>query len=89
MQLASFFNINQDIIQIKNNKDIKLFSKNIVNVSLEASWNVRQTKKHHLIFKVTIPNVKCCLLLITFLNFYLMISISQVQLSKYFMAKAV
>ena len=37
MELAKIFSINQKIIQIYNNKDIKLFDKDFINIILKNS----------------------------------------------------
>lgn len=36
MSLIYVFNINKDIIQVSNNKDIKFFSQDFIDVSLET-----------------------------------------------------
>ena len=41
VSLPKVFNINQDIIQIYNNKNIKLFSKYLVNISLKDGRGIR------------------------------------------------
>ena len=40
VRLSEVFNINQDIIQIYNNKDIKLFSQYFINISLKDSQGI-------------------------------------------------
>ena len=36
MTLAWILNIDKDIIQINNNKNVKLFSQNIIDITLKA-----------------------------------------------------
>ena len=76
--LARIFNIDQDIIQIHYNKNIKLFSKDLVNIALKISQCIRKTKEYDLILKVTISNTKDRFSLITFLNSYLVIGTSKI-----------
>ena len=40
MRLPKVFDINQNIIQIYNNKDIELFSQYLINVSLEGGRGI-------------------------------------------------
>ena len=37
MKLAKIFEIDQNYMQIYNNKNIKFFSKNLINITLENS----------------------------------------------------
>lgn len=50
-----FVIINEDeyIVQIYNNKDIKLFGKNFVNIFLKACWYICQSKRYYLVLKVS------------------------------------
>lgn len=50
MKLTWIFCLNQDIIYIYNNKDIQLFCKDFIDISLKYSWN--------LILKVVIFGLK-------------------------------
>lgn len=75
MRLFSIINIDQNIIQIYYNKNIKLFSNNFVNITLKIDLYIRKT---NLQLEIIVYNIKSCFLLITFLNLYRMIRISQV-----------
>ena len=76
------FGINQDIIQIYYNKDIKLFNKDFVDIALKIGCCVEKTKGDDLVFEIAIFGVKSRLLLIIFFNFHLMIGTSEIQLGK-------
>lgn len=80
MWLAIIVGIDQNIIQIHHNKNTKLFSKNYLDIAFKIGGYIRKTKKHDLIFKMTIFGVKNRLLLVIFSDFYLKIYTSQVQL---------
>lgn len=61
---------------------MKLISKNLVYIVLKTSWNIKKTKAHDLVIKIDISSLKNNLLFIIFLNFQLIIDISQIQLDK-------
>ena len=82
MWLAKVFGIDQDIISICYNKDIKLLSKNLVDVALKIGGCVEKTKRHYLVLEVAISNVEGRLPFVTFSNSYLMVDIIEIQLSK-------
>ena len=82
MKLSYILSINQDIVQVHYNKEIKLFSKNIVDVALKTSEYIRKAKKHQLMLEMAISDMKSCLLLVIFSNSHLIIGTSEIQLSK-------
>ena len=41
MNLVWIFNINKNIIQINNDKDVKFFSQDFINIILKAYQNIR------------------------------------------------
>ena len=82
MTLAFIFGINEDVIQVNNNKDIKFFGQNLIDVALEAGRSVEKTKTHHLIFEVAVSNSEGDLPLIAFSYPHLVVSTGQVQLSE-------
>lgn len=84
MWLIWIFAIDQNIIQIHNNKDIEIFSKNLVNIPLKTGQSIKKPKKYNLVFEIAIPDLENNLLLIIFLNSYSIISIDLVQLGKTF-----
>ena len=44
MAISIIINVNEDVIQIHNNEDVKLLSKDLINIFIEASL------EHHLLF---------------------------------------
>ena len=75
MRFIRIFDIDQDIIQIYNIKNIQLFSQNLNEIFLEYSRSIKQIKKHDLILKIVILSLEVNILFITFANSYLIISI--------------
>ena len=82
MWLVEIFDIDQDIIQIYLNKDIKLLNKDLVDVALKTGKCVEKAKKHHLLLKMAVFGIKSCLSFVTFSNSYPIIGTSEIQLGK-------
>ena len=80
--LAWILGVDQYVIQIYDNKDIQLFSQNLVNISLKGSRSIRKTKRHDLVFKVSVLDPESCFSFITFTNPHLIIGISEIQLGE-------
>ena len=78
IRFVPVFDIDQNIIQIYNNKNIKFFYKNLVNISLKRSQHIRLTKKYDLILLMSILCLENYFVFITFPSFYLIIDICQV-----------
>ena len=72
-----------DIIKGADRNDMKVLSKNIVHKILEPSRRVSGTLWTDLVFKVSFTTSESSLSFIPLLNMYLMISIFEVNLSKY------
>ena len=79
---ALIFGIDEDIIQIYNDKDIELFRKDIIDISLECCQSNSQSKKHYLIFEVTISGPENSLPLISFANSHPVMGTGEVELGK-------
>lgn len=75
MELARIFSIDQNIFQIYNNKNIKLFDKDLIDIALKSGRNIKKFEKHDLILKITILSSKNNLLFVVFIDFYLIIDI--------------
>ncbi len=82
MYLAGVFGIDQDVIQIDHNKDIKLVSKDLVDIALKTGGCVEKTEEYYLILEVAVSGAEGRLLLVTFLDSHPMIGTSEIQLSK-------
>ena len=80
--LARVLDIDQNVIQVDNDKDVQFLGKDFVNVTLEASWSVGEAEGHDLIFKVAIPGAERGFPLVTLFNSHLMIGTSEIQLGK-------
>lgn len=80
--LARIFGIDQNLIQIYHNKDIKFFSKDFVDIAPKTGWCVRKAKKHNLVLNMAVYGTKAHLPLIAFSNPHLRIGTSEIQLSK-------
>ena len=79
---ALIFGVDEDIIQIHNDKNIELFRKDLINVALECCRSVSQSKRHYLIFEVAVSGPESSLLLISFANSHPVIGIGEVKLGK-------
>ena len=77
-------NVNEDVIQIHDDKDIELFSKDLVDVSLEAYWCVCQTERYHLVLKVAVSSPERSLPLVPLADSHSMIGTSEVELGESF-----
>ena len=82
MAFSLVLDIDKDIIQIYNDKDIKLFCKNLIAIALEGCQSVSPLKRYYQIFEMTVSSLEKCFLLISFTNSYLVISICEFELSK-------
>ena len=82
--IGYFLNIDQNVIQIHYNKDVKLFSKDLSNVILKIGRSIGESKKHDLVLEMAISDTKGSLPFMTFSNPYLVIGISEVELGNVF-----
>lgn len=78
IRLAKIFDIYYNVLQIYNNKDIKLFFRNFINISLKLSQSIKKNKKYKLILEKAIIDPKNYLLFIAIINFHPIISISNI-----------
>lgn len=70
--------MDQNIVKIYNEKNIKLFGKDFFDVALEAKKSMKEAKRHNLILKIDVSSLESCFLFIIFMNFHSVISTSQV-----------
>ena len=82
MAFTFIFGIDEDIIQIHNDRDIEFFRENLIYIALECCQSVGQSKRHYLIFEMAISGPKSSLLLISFTNSHPVIGICEVKLGK-------
>ena len=83
MSLAWILGIDQNIIQIHDNKNFQLFSQNLLDVSLKVGQSVKKTKKHDLIFEMTISSSERRLPFVAFTNPHPIIVICQILYNKF------
>ena len=76
------FDVDENIIQIYNDKNIKFFHKNLINIALKYCRSISQSKRHYLILEVTIFGLESSFPHIFFANSHLVISIDEVKLGK-------
>ena len=75
------FDTDENIIQIHNNKNIKFFCNNLINIALKICRRINQFIKHYLIFKMAISDLESYFLLISFINSYPVIESSEIKLN--------
>ncbi len=80
--LSWIFSIDQDVIQVHYNKDIKLFNENFIDVALKTGGCIEKAEGHYLVLKVAVSGTKGRLLFIIFSNLHSMIGTNQIQLGK-------
>ena len=82
MTLSSVFDVNQNVIKVYNNKNIKFFYQDFVDIALEACGSIVKIEKYDLVIKIAVPQLQDCFLLVIFSNSHSMICIWQFKLSK-------
>lgn len=82
MWLAGILSLDEDIIQVDYDKDIELLGEDLIDISLKASWSLRQTKGHHLVLKVAVSSLKSGLLFVTIANSHPVVDNGEIQLSE-------
>ena len=78
MTLTWILGVNQDVLLVDDDKDVKLLGQDFIDVALEGGRSIGETKRHNLVLKVTIPGLKSRLLLITFSYLHSMIFVRQI-----------
>ena len=73
MTLTGVFVINQNVIEVYDDKNIEFFHLDFVDVSLKAGGVVGKTEKYDLVFKIAVPHLEGCFSLVTLPNSYSMI----------------
>ena len=73
---------NKDIVKIYNAKAVNIAMQSFIYIGLKGCKHVGKLKRHYKEFKVAIMHIKGSLLLIAFLDLYLVISYLQVDFQK-------
>ncbi len=79
---AFVLGVDEDVIEIHYNKNVDLFCQDLVDITLKRGRRVGQSKRHDLIFKVTIAGFEGRLLFVAFPDPHSMVGIGQIKLSK-------
>ena len=58
MVIFVIMNIDENIVWINNNENIKLLNKDLINIFLEAYLIICQSKSHHFVLKVAVLSPK-------------------------------
>ena len=84
LDIAFFFVLvlDKNIIQIYNNKDIKFFCKDLIDIALEYYRSLDQSKKHYLLPKIIVSGPENCFSLIFFANSHPVIGTCEIELGK-------
>ena len=80
--ISVIISIDKNVVQVYNDKDVNLFSKNLINVFLKAYWCVCQSKKYHLVLKLAIPSLERHLLFVPLADSHPIVCTSKVKLDK-------
>ncbi len=73
MLFALVFNIDEDVIKVHYHKNVELLCQNLVDITLKRGRRIGQSKRHDLIFEMTIVDPEGRLLFIAFPYPHLMI----------------
>ena len=79
---AFAFNIDEDVIEVHNYKNVKPFCQDLINVALECGWCICQFKRHHLVLKIAIAAFKGCFFFIIFFDPYLIVIVSEINMGE-------
>ena len=82
MIISVIISIDKDVVQIYNDKYVKLLSKNLVDKSLKACKCVCSPKNHYLVPEMAILSPERGLPLVPFADFYLIVCTGKVELGK-------
>ncbi len=67
--------VDEDVIEVQYNENVEIICKDLIDVTLKRGWCVGQSKRHDLIFKVTIAGLEGRLLFIAFSDSHLIVGI--------------
>ena len=84
MGLAEIFNINKNIIEINDDKNIELLGQDLIDINLKTDRCVGKLQKYYLVLKVVVLSLKTRLLFIAFFYPHPIVSTCEVKLDKLF-----
>ena len=76
------FGVDEDIIQIHNDKNIEFFREDFIDIAMKCCRSVGQSKRHYLILKVFVSGPESSFPLISFANSHPVIGTGEVELGK-------
>ncbi len=74
--------VDENVIEVHFHKNVKLLYQDLVDITLKRGQYIGQSKRHDLIFEVTIAGPEGRLLFIAFFDPHSMVGIGQIELSK-------
>ncbi len=77
--LRLHYSVDEDVIKVHYNKNVELLYQDLVDITLKRGRCVGQSKRHDLIFEVTIVGLEGRLPFIVFPDPYLMVDIGQIK----------
>ncbi len=80
--LTFAFCVDEDVTKVHYYENIKLLCWDLVDITLEGSWYVGQSKKYHLVLEMAIMGPEDYFLFVAFFNPHQMIGISQSKLGE-------
>ncbi len=79
---APILGVDEDVIEVYYYENVELHCQDLVGVTLKRSWCVGQSKRHDLIFEITIAGPEGRLPFIAFPDPHLTVGIGQIVLGK-------
>ena len=84
VSMAWVLSVDEDVIEVNNDEDIKFLGQDLVNVALEAGRGVGQPKRHYLVLEVAVSSPESRLPFIALFYPHPMVSTCEVELGKLF-----
>ncbi len=82
MLFAFVLGVDEDVIEVYYDKNVKLLYQDLVDVALECCWCIGQSKMHHLVLEMAIAGPEGCLPFVSFPNLHSIVDISQIELGE-------
>ena len=82
--LARVLGIDEDIIWINDDENIKLFGQDLIDITLETGWCVGEPKRHYLVLKVAVLSLEGRFSFIALFYLHPMVSTYEIELGELF-----
>lgn len=69
---------------MKNNKNVELFSKNLINITSNITQNIIKAKKYYLVLEVTVLSLENCFQFFVLIYSYFIVGTEIINLCKAF-----